>query len=153
MKKTSLMDIKLLNGDVWSKEKLLNRMDDDSFYYGYLGKNSLSSSSCKDLYKSPRTYFQNTETVNSNIKPLREGRLIHTVILEEEKINEKYRFIDCSTRRTKMFNDEEKKYEGTDIEVMLTSELNMANDLSNSIKFNNKVNHYFNNGVEAGQTI
>ena len=52
-----------------------------------------------------------------------------------------------------MFNDEEKKYEGTDIEVMLTSELNMANDLSNSIKFNNKVNHYFNNGVAESSTI
>lgn len=148
-----MMQIKLLNNEVWLKDNLLKRMDDDSFYYGFLGKNSLSSSSCKDLYKSPKSYFTNTEAVNSNLKPLREGRLIHTVILEEEKINDKYKFIDCSTRRTKKFNDEEKKYKDSDIEVMLTSELNMANNLSNSIKFNNEVNHYFNDGIAESSTI
>ena len=33
----------------WDKEELLANMYDDSFYYGYLGQNALSSSTIKTL--------------------------------------------------------------------------------------------------------
>lgn len=29
--------IRLLDGKEWEKKELLDRMDDDNFYYGYLG--------------------------------------------------------------------------------------------------------------------
>ena len=37
--------ITLLDGKTWSKQEILSNMYDDSFYYGYLGKTALSSSS------------------------------------------------------------------------------------------------------------
>ena len=42
-------EIKLLNDEIFKKEDILKKMMDDDFYYGYLGKNALSSSSCKSL--------------------------------------------------------------------------------------------------------
>jgi hypothetical protein len=33
----------------WNKQELIDNMYDDSFYYNYLGKNALSSSSAKML--------------------------------------------------------------------------------------------------------
>jgi hypothetical protein len=41
--------ITLLNGEEWQEADILKRMDDDSFYYGHLGKHALSSSSLKKL--------------------------------------------------------------------------------------------------------
>ena len=95
--------IKLFDGKNWGVDEILKQMEDDSFYYGYLGQNALSSSSAKDLYKSPKTYFNKTKEVNSDAPPLREGRLIHTVVLEEEKLHDKYVFSDMGSRRTKTF--------------------------------------------------
>ena len=74
--------ITLFDGKEWKVDDILERMEDDSFYYGYLGQNALSSSSAKDLLKSPKSYFNKTKVVNSDAAPLREGRLIHTVVLE-----------------------------------------------------------------------
>jgi len=48
--------IKLLNNEVFKKEDILKKMMDDEFYYGYLGKNALSSSSCKSLMEGPESY-------------------------------------------------------------------------------------------------
>jgi hypothetical protein len=45
--------IQLLNGEKWDKQELLAKMDDDSFYYGHLGKHALSSSSIKLLQSRP----------------------------------------------------------------------------------------------------
>ena len=53
--------IKLFDGKNWGVDEILKQMEDDSFYYGYLGQNALSSSSAKDLYKSPKTYFNKTK--------------------------------------------------------------------------------------------
>ena len=35
--------ITLLNGEKWDEKELLSKMDDDSFYYGHLGKHALST--------------------------------------------------------------------------------------------------------------
>jgi hypothetical protein len=45
--------IQLLNGDIYDKDKLLEKMYNDSFYYGELGKYALSSSAIKSLIDSP----------------------------------------------------------------------------------------------------
>ena len=50
--------IKLLNGEEFEKKDILEKMMDDSFYYGYLGKNALSSSMCKSLIESPEAYVR-----------------------------------------------------------------------------------------------
>ena len=44
--------ITTLDGDIHNKEDLLKDMEDDDFYYVYLGKAALSSTSLKTLLKS-----------------------------------------------------------------------------------------------------
>jgi len=143
--------IKLFDGKEWVVDDILKKMDDDSFYYGYLGENALSSSSAKYLYKSPETYFNKTKKVNSDAPPLREGRLIHTVVLEEEKLNDKYDFVDIGGRNTKKFKEAKDNAIGK--EVMLTSELHMANELCNAIRFNTYANELFTGGLAETPAI
>ncbi len=49
------MKITLLDGKTYDKEELVKKAYDDDFYYGYLGKFALSSSSIKNLLSSPKT--------------------------------------------------------------------------------------------------
>ena len=145
--------IKLFDGNNWGVDEILKQMEDDSFYYGYLGQNALSSSSAKDLYKSPKTYFNKTKEVNSDAPPLREGRLIHTVVLEEEKLNDKYDFVNIGSRRTKTFEAAQDEARSKGKEVMLTSELNKANELCNAIRFNSYTNELFTGGTAETPAI
>jgi hypothetical protein len=145
--------IKLFDGKNWGVDEILKQMEDDSFYYGYLGQNALSSSSAKDLYKSPKTYFNKTKEVNSDAPPLREGRLIHTVVLEEEKLNDKYDFVNIGSRRTKTFDAAYAEARLKGKEVMLTSELNKANELCNAIRFNSHANELFTGGTAETPAI
>ena len=46
--------IKLLNGETFREDEILELMKSDDFYYGYLGKAALSSSSIKLLLDSPK---------------------------------------------------------------------------------------------------
>ena len=45
-----------LDGKFWDKDVILKQMENDEFYYEYLGRNALSSSSVKLLNKSPKAY-------------------------------------------------------------------------------------------------
>ena len=47
-----------LDGELWREEELETNMYDDEFYYGYMGKNSLSSSSIKVLSSKPNNYLK-----------------------------------------------------------------------------------------------
>lgn len=145
--------IKLFDGKEWNVDEILKEMDNDSFYYGYLGQNALSSSSAKDLYKSPKTYFNKSNQVNSDIAPLREGRLIHTVVLEEEKLNDKYDFVDIGGRNTIKFKKAKESALSKGKEIMLTSELNKANELCNAIRFNSHANELFVGGLAETPAI
>ena len=89
--------ITLLDGKLWNKKEIISRMYDDEFYYGYLGKNALSSSSAKKLLDSPKKYKKSLTEDNSNVAALRDGRFFHVLALEPEKIDENYMFIDSST--------------------------------------------------------
>ena len=53
--------IELLNGERFRKDEILKLMESDDFYYGYLGKAALSSSSIKLLLDSPKKYKYVTE--------------------------------------------------------------------------------------------
>ena len=71
---TPIQMITLLNGDTWEKDALLAKMTDDDFYYGYLGKNAMSSSNIKLLTKSPKHYkFITTYGQETNSSALQVG--------------------------------------------------------------------------------
>jgi len=48
--------IKTFDNKIWDKQELIDNMYNDEFYYGYLGKQALSSSSLKMVLSSPKTY-------------------------------------------------------------------------------------------------
>ena len=97
--------ITMLNGEQHSQDWLVQQAIEDDFYYGYLGKVAFSSSNLKKLLDSPRTYYnlmQYGEEVNS--QALRDGRLIHTMVLEPHKIDEMV-FVDVASKNTKKWKD------------------------------------------------
>lgn len=145
--------IKLFDDKYWDITEILDKMEDDSFYYGYLGENALSSSAAKDLYKSPKSYFNKAKQVNADVPALREGRLIHTVVLEEDRLKDKYDFIDIASRRTKAFTKAQDESKAKGKEIMLTSELNKANELCNAIRFNTYANELFTDGIAETPAI
>jgi hypothetical protein len=102
--------IKTFDGKDWNKENLLEQMRSDSFYYGYMGKNSLSSSSIGKLLKSPRVYV-NSLTQNDKSSALEFGTLFHLACLEPEKFDEQI-FVDAKDRRSKDYKDAVKENEG-----------------------------------------
>ena len=82
--------ITLLNKEIFNKEEILAKMMDDKFYYGYLGKHALSSSTCKSLLESPEAYVEYINKPSKQVEPqpLRDGRLIHLLSLEPHRIEE-----------------------------------------------------------------
>jgi hypothetical protein len=86
----------------WNKQELLDNMYDDSFYYGYLGKNALSSSSIKTLLSSPKTYYFTTKYGSGESQALRDGKLFHTMILEPNKIDDII-FVEAATKASKEY--------------------------------------------------
>ena len=102
--------ITLLNGEKWDRQELLSKMDDDSFYYGKLGKHALSSSSVKLLQTSPKKYHYITKYGQNETSPaLRAGHLFHTAILEPEKYSQ-IKFIEVQSRNAKKFKDAVEEY-------------------------------------------
>lgn len=96
--------IQLLNGEKWSKEELLKKMHDDSFYYGHLGKHALSSSSIKLLQSSPKKYHYVTKYGQSESQALRDGWLFHTSILEPDVFSSQI-FVDVQSKNTKKYKE------------------------------------------------
>lgn len=94
----------LLDYKTWNKEELLEKMYDDTFYYGYLGKAALSSSSVKLLNDSPKKYKYATEYGNIETQALRNGRLFHLSILEPQKF-EQLNFVDVQSKNSKKYKD------------------------------------------------
>ena len=96
--------IELLNGDKYKKDELLKRMDDDTFYYGNLGKNALSSSAAKMLLQSPKTYKYVTKYGSAESQALRDGWLFHAAILEPHVFDAQI-FVDCKTKAAKAYKE------------------------------------------------
>jgi len=134
--------ITTLDNKQWTKEELLPKMYDDTFYYGYLGQNALSSSSIKTLIKSPKTYYYTTKYGSSSESPaLIAGRIFHTLLLEPEKRDD-LTIVDVATRNTKAFklalseNDPQTVY--------TTKELNTADKLVDQLLRNDEAAYYLN---------
>lgn len=124
----------------WNKEELLDNMYDDSFYYGYLGKNALSSSSIKTLLSSPKTYYFTTKYGSGETQALRDGKLFHTMILEPEKLNDIV-FVEAATKASKEY----KLAKETGKEVYTNTELKAAERLADALLRNEAVKEYLTN--------
>ena len=97
-------EIKLLDGQVFEYSELLEKMQYDDFYYGYLNRAALSSSSLKKLLQSPKAYQSSLEQSQDETKALREGKLIHLLLLEPHK-EETLQVIDVKGRTAKAYKD------------------------------------------------
>lgn len=97
----------LLDGSQWESSELLERMSDDEFYYGYLGKASLSSSSVKLLNQSPKAYQSYLNSGSESSSALTNGKLVHMLILEPTKVSESFEIVDVKSKATKIFKDAE----------------------------------------------
>tara|TARA_R110000803_G_scaffold168311_1_gene231439 strand:- start:224 stop:1021 length:798 start_codon:yes stop_codon:yes gene_type:complete len=96
--------ITTFDGQMWTKADLLERMVDNEFYYGYLGKNMLSSSSVKDLLKSPRAYANSVKYPQDDIDAFKFGRVIHEAILEPD-MDYEWNIVEAKDKRSKEWKD------------------------------------------------
>ena len=96
--------IQLLDGTTHTKQELIDNAYSDDFYYNYLGKAALSSSTCKLLLDSPKTYHYVTKYGQKSSQALRAGWLFHTMILEPEKIEECV-FVNVQSKNTKAYKE------------------------------------------------
>ena len=135
--------IRLLDGTEWKIKELIHKMYDNVFYYGYLGVNALSSSSCKKLCDSVEDYLFEDNKFSPDIKPLRDGRLFHVTILEADKMKDYYDFIDVPTRRSKDFKQLKRVSKK---EVMTEKERLWAEDLKTHILKHSRANKLIANG-------
>ena len=87
---------------IHNKDEILKSMDDDDFYYGYLGKQALSSSSLKWILKSPNVYADRMINEQKESQPLRDGKLIHWRVLEPDKF-EALNVVQVSSRTTNVY--------------------------------------------------
>lgn len=93
-----------LDGKFWKKDSILKQMDDDEFYYGYLGQNALSSSSVKVLNKSPKAYAKSLRFGTKRTGAMTLGWLLHLAVFEPEKFSH-LNWVDASTRNTKIYKE------------------------------------------------
>ena len=100
-----------------SREEILDALREDENYYGDFGQQFLSNSNIGQLKNGE---FNKPMEPNINLLI---GGAFHTMMLEPHKMG-KYKFINCSTRNTKIYK-EESKGELT----MITKDLNLLNDL------------------------
>lgn len=96
----------MLDGTDYDRDWLVQKAVDDSFYYGPLNKLAHSSSSCKMLLDSPKTYYNVMKYGKEESSPaLLQGRIIHTMILEPHKFDEIFEVVDVASKNTKAFKE------------------------------------------------
>ena len=98
--------IELLDGSTWDMDTVLEKMQDDDFYYGVLGKNALSSSACKLLLTSPKTYHYVTKYGSEDSDAFAVGRLVHLMALEPHKVAD-YEVIEVQSKNAKAWTRKE----------------------------------------------
>ena len=104
-------DITLLDGVNWRKDVLVERMEDDDFYYGYCDQNMFSSSKVKNMARSPKSYY----FINKgSSQALRDGTLFHHAILEPEKFSS-HIYSKTKTKTTKEYKELKDKHYPTPV--------------------------------------
>jgi len=96
--------MKTLDNKEWEVSTLEEKMIQDEFYYGYMGRNSLSSSSVKKLLESPRAYLDSISKQQEDIDAFKFGRLIHEQLLEPD-VNYHWNVVEAKDKRSKAWKD------------------------------------------------
>ena len=135
--------ITLLDNKEWDEDVLREKMLDDSFYYGYLGRTALSSSSLKNLLKSPKSYASSLDKSEES-QALRDGKLIHLMALEPHKVADLS--IIPSTKASKAYKEAVEE-RGADL-VYTKSEFYNAQRISQALE-QNEVVSYMMDGMET----
>lgn len=130
------MKITLLNGETLEKTELLEKMKDDSYYYGHLGKHALSSSALKNLLQSPKAYKKSLKE-QKTIQEFRDGRLVHLSILEPHKLKDL--IVIQGTKARKEFKEAAEEH-GEDM-VYTQSEMENAYWTADAIKSNHSTSY------------
>ena len=84
-------------------EDVLEKLKDDSHYYGKFGKQYLSNSDIITLLKDPKEFRKEKDFTKAMLL----GRYFHTAMLEPQKLlSEEFCAIDVSSRNTKKYKEE-----------------------------------------------
>ena len=98
-------------------EDVLEKLKDDSHYYGKFGKQYLSNSDIITLLKDPKEFRKEKDFTKAMLL----GRYFHTAMLEPQKLlSEEFCAIDVSSRNTKKYKEELAEYNRS--LMMLTKE-------------------------------
>lgn len=114
-----------LDGKAWEENDLIEKMQDDSFYFGYMGENSLSSSSIKLLARNPLKYIDSISNGGEHKDAYDFGSLFHWYVLEPD-VYKKQIFVDVPNRRAKEWKDAKKEHG----RVFLQSEKEKVEDIA-----------------------
>lgn len=132
------MELQLLDGTTWHRDDLLAAMADDDFYYGYLGKAALSSSSLKKINDSPREYARYLKYGESGDNTaLVAGNLIHTLLLEPH-LQDNFVSVGCATKTTNIWKQAVADYEGTGKKLLLQKDYDNCHYVADAL-LKNKV--------------
>ena len=94
------MKVTLLNQETVDLSETLDNMVGDEYYYKYLNLDRvLSYSTMKWLLKSPKWFAHMKKKGMTETQALRDGKLVHTEILEPEKYGQ-FTFVDTSSKNT-----------------------------------------------------
>lgn len=133
------------------QSNIIEKLKDDTNYYGDVGKQFLSNSDIYSLLKNPRSFRKEEKSL-----PLLEGSYFHTAMLEPEKLPS-YHVLDVSTRSTKAFKEYINENGLDPHDVLLTKEVDKINTWVDTMKSNfvmytdiySKNNQYEQPGVQS----
>ena len=131
--------ITTLDGVFWDKQDILNQMHSDEFYFGYLGKNALSSSSCKELLKNPSIYYNTINNKGEGKKndAFTAGSLFHYKVLEPKKWDSLH-FVDVQSKNSKAYKLAVEEHG----EAYTSTEKYNAEQMASSFMSNSKASQY-----------
>ena len=81
-------------------EQVVQKLENDSDYYGEFGKQYLSNSDISVLLNNPLAFKQPSQSIPAFLV----GGYFHTAILEPDKLK-KYKVIEATTRSTKKYKE------------------------------------------------
>lgn len=119
-----------------TKEQVLEKLQDDTMYYGEYGQQYLSNSNIGTLLTNPLGLKEKTKTTSAMIF----GSYFHTAILEKDKLH-KFKIIEANTRTTKAY----KELSGGEM-CMLQHEVDMADAMVDKLLENNVFSSMINVG-------
>ena len=106
---------------------IVNKLKDDSMYYGEYGQQFLSNSDVLNLLKFPDKF----KVPQAKTKAMLEGNYFHTAMLEPKKLKN-FKVVDVASRSTKAY----KEVCGEDEILLLTKEQEHLNSLIDKMQSN-----------------